>query len=253
MLFRSIVTTGSGYVQLINAGDGNNIITLGASTTNGTGFVRTGNGNDLVRLNVMNPAFGVILQGGGGINTADFSQFTAGVTVSLNRFDYQSVGDLTGADNPALGYFSIVQYQNLSGTGLADTLEGGTASNQLSGGFGADTLRGLAGNDTLIGGGGNDSLNGGLNADVLRGGAGNDSLTGGTGADLFEFNPGEGADRIADFVKGADLIDFIGTAQLSDITFAAVATGVRMTVGTTSVIAEGQTLVLMQDAANFLF
>ena len=230
-----IVTTGSGYVQLINAGDGNNIITLGASTTNGTGFVRTGNGDDLVRLNVMNPNYGVVLQGGGGINTADFSQFGVSITVSLNRFDYQSIGDLTGADIPAIGYFSFVQFQNLSGSAQADTLEGGTGNNTLKGALGNDLLSGLDGDDLLIGG------------------RGNDRLTGGLGIDTFEFSPGGGRDRVTDFAPGADLIHFTNSLTIADITFARQGTGVLLTVGTAQVLVDNVTVAQMNDPANFLF
>jgi len=120
-------------------------------------------------------------------------------------------------------------------------------------GAGADTIIGGSGADTLIGGAAGDTLDGGIGNDLLRGGAGDDSLTGGGGADLFEFAAGEGTDRIADFTLGLDQIDFIAATQISDITFAAVAGGVRMTVGTTSVIAEGLTLAQMQDPANFHF
>lgn len=226
------VTTGTNYVQLINTGDGNNVVTLG---TGGAGFIRTGNGDDLVKLNTLNPAFGVVLQGGGGINTADFSQFASGVLVSLNRFDYQSVGDLTGADNPALGYFSFVQYQNLAGTAFADTLEGGTNNNTLTGALGNDVLRGLDGDDLLIGG------------------RGLDTLTGGLGIDTFEFSSGGGKDRVTDFTLGTDLIHFTNSLVIGDITFAKQGTGVLLTVGTAQVLVDNVTLAQMNDPLNFLF
>ena len=177
----------------------------------------------------------MVLQGGGGINTADFSQFLSGVTVSLNRFDYQSVGDLSGADNPALGYFSFVQYQNLNGTGLADTLEGGTNDNTLSGGLGNDVLRGLDGDDVLIGG------------------KGNDSLTGGLGIDTFEFGLGGGKDRASDFTLGSDLIHFSNSLTIADIAFAKQGTGVLLTVGNAQVLVDNVTVAQMNDPANFLF
>lgn len=53
----------------------------------------------------------------------------------------------------------------ITGTGGADSLNGGSA---------ADEISGLGGNDTLNGGGGNDTLIGGAGSDSLEGGAGND-------------------------------------------------------------------------------
>lgn len=228
------VTTGNGYVQLINAGDGNNIITLG---TGGAGFIRTGDGDDLFRLNTLNPVYGVVLQGGGGsgTNTADFSQIGVAITVSFNRYDYQSIGDLTGADDPSIGYFSFVQFQNMLGTGLGDRLEGNESGNRLSGGLGNDTLSGLAGSDVMIGG------------------RGNDSLTGGADADTFEFSAGGGRDRVSGFVAGVDAIDFTNAVSMASITFASFGTGVLLTVGTTEVVVENTTVAVMNDAGNFIF
>lgn len=192
-------------------------------------------------------------------------------TVSLNCFDCQSIGDLTGTDSPVLGYFSFVQFQNLSGSAQADKLEGGTGNNPLSGALGNDLLSGLDGDDllngadgadtltggakvdTLLGGTGVDQLTDGLGGEVLRGQAGGDRLTGGTGADRFEFNPNEEADRITEFACASDLIDFAGTQMPGDISFATVGRVERPTVGTTSVLVDNVTIVQTQDPANSQF
>lgn len=94
----------------------------------------------------------------------------------------------------------------LNGTGnnLANTLTGNSAANILSGGGGNDVLNGGAGNDQLSGGDGND---------ILTGGAGSDQLSGGAGADRFRYTAvSEGGDRINDFVRGTDRIQFISSA-----------------------------------------
>ena len=192
-------------------------------------------------------------------------------TVSFNCVDYQSIGDLVSSDSPVLGYFSFVQFQNLSGSAKADKLEGGTGNNALSGALGndllsgldgddllngadgADTLTGGAGEDTLLGGTGVNQLTGGLGGDVLLGQAGGNRLTDGTGADRFEFNPNEEADRITDFACGSDLIDFAVTLMPGDISFATVGRVVRPKVGTTSVLVDKVTIAQMQDSANFPF
>jgi Ca2+-binding RTX toxin-like protein len=130
-----------------------------------------------------------VLNGGAGIDTADYSNkivcgtlvlgATAGVTVNLN-LGVQNTGG-AGIDNLVLGTI-----ENLTGTNFNDTLIGNAAANVLSG---------LAGNDNLAGLGGTDTLNGGFNVgfgrDTLTGGAGRDLLTGFGGAlafDTFDYN-----------------------------------------------------------------
>ena len=78
-------------------------------------------------------------------------------------------------------------------------------------------------------------------------------MTGGDGADQFEFAAKGGRDHVTDFGLGVDHLHFAGTHRLADITFAAQAGGVLLTVGTTSVVMDGMTLALMHDAANFVF
>eukprot|EP01034_Spumella_vulgaris_P028111 gene28111-34916_t len=156
-----------------------------------------------------------------GSNTVSFEASTsAGVSASL----MSSPGiTLTGwAVNKT--YTNI---QNLTGTTLADVLEGDAKNNVLSGGAGDDVFKGTLGLDTLIGGAGNDTadfssvttalnmslangtvtgtdistslqsiewLVGGSAADTLIGGAGNDILTGAGGADSYV--GGDGADFV---------------------------------------------------------
>ena len=96
-----------------------------------------------------------------------------------------------------------------------DSMMGGTANDLLNGGEGDDSLWGENQNDRLYGEQGRDYLHGGDGDDVLAGGAGRDFMRGGAGADRFVFffanESGLGvaeADRIADFTRGTDLIDF---------------------------------------------
>ena len=120
--------------------------------------------------------------------------------------------------------------RKLLGTGLNDSLSGGTEDDLICGLDGNDVLVGNDGNDTLSGGAGNDRLSGrngndsllagagddhvdgganddrlfgeagadtligGLGDDVLRGGTGNDSLDGGRNDDSLAGN--EGADTL---------------------------------------------------------
>lgn len=76
---------------------------------------------------------------------------------------------------------------------------GNARGNALTGNSGDNRLYGNGGSDTLAGGLGGDRLFGGAGGDVLAGGQGDDLLRGGGGADRFDFGPGQGLDRVADF------------------------------------------------------
>jgi Ca2+-binding RTX toxin-like protein len=88
----------------------------------------------------------------------------------------------------------------ITGTNLADILDGTT---------GDDTLNGLAGNDRLNGLAGDDYLNGGLGADTMVGGAGNDTYAVDNTGDLVVEGPGAGTDTVdttlASYTLGANV------------------------------------------------
>lgn len=99
-----------------------------------------------------------VLDGGVGIDTADYSNAGAGVRVDLRVTAAQ---DTLGA-----GPDQLAGLENLTGSAFNDTLFGDAGANVLTGGAGADVLLGLGGDDTLIGGAGA--------ANQLQGGLGND-------------------------------------------------------------------------------
>lgn len=203
------VITGTGYVTAIHTGNGDDHVDIG---TGAAAFVRTGDGDDYVIVSEINPAFGIVLQGGSGIDTLDFSRFSTGVVFSLDLGGaFQNPGAPGGDINtPASGYFSESQFENLVGTTHDDALTGDGNANRLEGGGGKDTLVGLDGNDRLLGGKKNDKLVGGDGNDTLAGGRGNDFLVGGNGADVFEFGANGGRDKVKDFDQGTDILRLDG-------------------------------------------
>jgi Ca2+-binding RTX toxin-like protein len=97
----------------------------------------------------------------------------------------------------------------LDGMAGADLLEGGDGGDFLNGGLGDDTLGGEAGDDSLAGGYGDDSLHGGAGDDVLRTwGDGDDTLVGGAGADQFLLSLDSEIERPSVRVRGGDGNDF---------------------------------------------
>ena len=121
-----------------------------------------------------------VIDGGAGNDTASFASAAGGVHVNLSKTKGQQTGE---------GRDTLINIENLDGSGFADQLTGNSGNNVLSGNNGAD---------------------------VLIGGAGADDLWGGAGADRFDFNAlAESTlaarDTIHDFshIEG-DLIDLSG-------------------------------------------
>jgi Ca2+-binding RTX toxin-like protein len=133
-----------------------------------------GNGNDKL---AGGPADDVLrgeagadtLTGGGGRDTADYSDRTAPLNVSLDG----AAGDGEAGENDNVG----ADVEAVNGGSGDDTLTGGDADNALNGGAGNDTLYGSGGSDQLDGGAGDDLLDGGIGADTLIGGDGGDRAT----------------------------------------------------------------------------
>jgi len=91
----------------------------------------------------------------------------------------------------------------INGLGGNDTIRGGLGNDTINGGAGVDFLYGGDGNDTLFGGidsdfmygeAGNDTMRGEIGADIMFGGYGNDTLYGGVEADII--NGGAGDDTL---------------------------------------------------------
>lgn len=114
-----------------------------------------------------------VLIGGAGADTASFVGAGAGVTVKLKD------GTATGA-----GQDSLSGFENVAGSGTADTIHGNGGPNRLEGGAGGDQIFGRGGPDTISGEKGPDLLYGQKGDDALNGGTGRDQLDGGKGDDV---------------------------------------------------------------------
>ncbi|MGO4841892.1 calcium-binding protein, partial [Rhizobiaceae sp. 2RAB30] len=87
------------------------------------------------------------LVGGAGIDTIVYQSSAAAVTINL------ATGAASGGD--ALGD-TLIDIENVEGTVFNDVLTGSAVANRLDGVNGDDILAGLGGADALIGGGGID-------------------------------------------------------------------------------------------------
>ncbi len=219
------VVDNAGDVVTENANEGTDTVqasvtyTLAANVENltltGTGTIN-GTGNTLNNVIIGNSGNNILaglagadtLDGGAGTDTASYAASSSGVTVSL------AAGTASGGDAEG---DTLINIENLTGSGLNDTLEGDGANNVLNGGAGTDTVSyehagaavavslattaaqntGGAGTDTLsgfenlMGSAFDDALTGSTAANVLMGLAGNDTLNGGAGADTMMGGAGQ--------------------------------------------------------------
>ncbi len=224
----------SGGIQC-DGGAGNNSL-IGPSTSNTWTITATNAGNinsNVAFTNfqnltgssgsdafVFNNTFGVTgaVNGGGGSNTLDYSQYTTGVTVNLTSHTSTKtgsaanianviggsgddsftagVGNETFTGNGGSNTYNFVANTSLgsdtindssgkgsisfAGTNSAVTLNLGSTAQQTVNANLKLTLSSASGILNLTGGNGNDVLTGNGLLNILRGGAGNDTLTGGS-------------------------------------------------------------------------
>ena len=234
-----MITTDTGWVELISTRDGNDVVELG---TGGAGTIRLGGGDDVIKISDIDPNNGVAILGQGGSDTIDFSAYSLGITFTLDSSGiWQKPGAPGGdLDLPGGAFFQETGVDNITGTSLDDWIEGDRGDNVLSGGAGKDEIRGLGGADeidggisgdrlfgqggadTISGGGGNDKIIGGGGGDRIEGGTGKDKMTGNSGADTFVFGANSGADTITDYDDGVDSFEIadhaggFGTLVIND-------------------------------------
>jgi Ca2+-binding RTX toxin-like protein len=200
---------GNTFNNVIASGGGNDFIvaSLGSDVIDG------GLGTDTVSYSNLTGsislgAFGVVTKSPGvtdqlnGVETiiaTGSNQDTINLSLATGPAAISTTVNLAGALNNVLVNLSggapainltALQFENVVGSGVADTITGNNLANNLSGN---------GGNDIIAGGSGNDTIAGGL---------GNDTLTGNADNDLFVFgNIGAGnRDTITDFSAVQDTI-----------------------------------------------
>ncbi len=178
---------GEGGDDILIGGSGNDYLVGGE----GADDIYGGIGNDLI----IGELDGNWVDGGDGIDEIRYTGFEHGVAVLLD------FGGAFHIDNP-LRQESLVNVENVTGTGHADALIGDHAA-------GGNRLSGAGGDDTIEGNGG---------ADVIIGGMGADELHGGADSDTFVFNLYHSPSRYSTFdtIKDFDLDDDVLHFQVYD-------------------------------------
>jgi hypothetical protein len=134
-----ITTPASNATQTINL----------ATITSLTAAIHSGTGNDTFALKGSLPGIALTLDGGGGVNTLDYSAYVGDVVANL------LLGTATGVTG------GVSKIQNVTGSIGNNLLVGDASANVLIGGTGRNILIGEGGVDRLIGGGGDNLLIGG--------------------------------------------------------------------------------------------
>ncbi|MDB5328396.1 MAG: hypothetical protein JWM57_3965 [Phycisphaerales bacterium] len=145
------------------------------------------------------------LKGNSGTDTADFSNRTYAVTVTLD--DNANDGGAGGHDN----VYSDVE--NVKGGSAGDTIYGSSKNNKLEGNGGNDSIYGNGGNDSIYGGSGKDYLAGNTGNDVLYGGNDNDILDASDGVAGNDTVYGEGGTDDAYYDKTTTKKDTVYTSE----------------------------------------
>jgi Ca2+-binding RTX toxin-like protein len=185
---------GEGGDDTLQASGGNDLLDGGP----GADYASGGSGNDTLVQGAAADG-GDELNGGTGIDTVDYSQRTAPVTISIGATSSSGGGPDDGEAGEGDEVASDIE--KATGGSGDDVLTGTDEPNTLTGGGGRDVLIGNAGGDTLVGGDGGDHLVGGAGPDKMWGDGGADTLEGESGADTLH---GGAATDVLDGGAGAD-------------------------------------------------
>jgi Ca2+-binding RTX toxin-like protein len=181
--------TSTNHNDRLTGSVGDNIILGGAGNDTINGFW----GNDTIDGGLGNDN----LDGHDDNDTVSYASFTGAVTVSLDNDQPQNTGS-AGTD-------TLINFENLTGSGSNDRLTGSGQDNVITGGAGNDTIIGGAGNDTLIGAAGVDSIDGGMGNDTViwRIGNGNDTVSLGIGRNTLDLEGWAGGSVTSGAFSGA--------------------------------------------------
>ena len=197
--------------DVLSGGNGEDTLTVSA----GSDTVNGGADNDRIVVN-SNPLGGdrIIVDGGSGYDTLDFSTFVGPITVMMTDTATGS-GSVTDALGNTVIFTNIehlIQSSTVASTNFGSVNDGERSSETIIGTDGSNTLHGLNGNDWLDGGLGNDYVLGEGGQDTLTGGAGDDVLNGGSdNRNLYDWANYRNATGAVTIVMGSD--GQVGTAS----------------------------------------
>jgi hypothetical protein len=152
----------------------NHAVLNGSCTISGIGGLAGGTAADRFVF-IPGGSIGSTINGVGGGDTLDYTNYNGNVTVNLGAFGGGTYGSATGVGSSVSNIEIVLGTHQLASAGhpYVNVLTGSIYGNVLVGGLGNDTLtayKGGTGRNVLIGGGGSDTINGGPNGDLIIGG-----------------------------------------------------------------------------------
>ncbi|MBY5647642.1 metal-binding protein [Rhizobium leguminosarum] len=207
----------------IDAGNGDDVITIDSFAAFTSGTIDGGDGIDALRAWSLH---GLTLNNVENLETAAFQ-------VSGSSAQFESFDRIVRSTDPFFSYDPSLVVTDSAHLDLSDELgDLGTLVRGFSGidvktGDGNDEFAGSDVNDIFDGSGGSDLINGNDGDDKLTGGAGNDTINGGAGIDTAAF-AGNFADYTFAVDNGSRVVTSVleGTDRLTDVEFARFADGI---------------------------
>ncbi|PDT13957.1 metal-binding protein [Rhizobium sp. J15] len=207
----------------IDAGKGDDIITIDSIAAFTSGTIDGGDGVDALRARSLH---GLTLENVENLETAEFQ-------ISGSSAEFESFERIVRSTDPFFSFDPSLVVTDSAHLDLSDELQDlGTLVRGFSGvdvktGDGNDEFAGSDVNDIFDGSGGSDLINGNGGDDRLTGGAGNDTINGGAGIDTAVF-AGNFVDYSFAVDNGSRVVTSAleGTDRLTDVEFARFADGV---------------------------
>ncbi|QKK29603.1 metal-binding protein [Rhizobium indicum] len=234
--------------DIIRGGAGNDTISDGElfGLASEVVDIDAGDGNDAITLETFAPMNSGTIDGGAGIDTLQISSLqgltiknveileTAGWSVAGSSAQLESFDKIVWSTDPFGDFRASVALTDSAHLDLSDELgdlgsfiDGHAFGIDVKTGSGDDEFTGTDGNDIFDGSGGNDILNGNAGNDKLTGSAGDDTINGGDGIDTAIFS-GNFANYSFALNNGDHILTSAGegTDTLADVELARFADGV---------------------------
>ncbi|MBY5365324.1 metal-binding protein [Rhizobium leguminosarum] len=232
--------------DIIRGGAGNDTISDGElfGLASEVVDIDAGDGNDAITLETFAPMNSGTIDGGAGIDTLQISSLqgltiknveileTAGWSVAGSSAQLESFDKIVWSTDPFGDFRASVALTDSAHLDLSDELgdlgsfiDGHVSGIDVKTGSGDDEFTGTDGNDIFDGNGGNDILNGNAGNDKLTGGAGDDTINGGDGIDTaifsgnfvnYSFTLNNGDHILTSAAEGTDTLTDVELARFAD-------------------------------------
>lgn len=195
---------GDANANKLSGGEGNDTL----EGRDGRDWLEGGAGNDWL----IGSTDDYMIDGGDNTDTADFSNNSNGLIITLNDSANGSLGNIGGSSATTI----IKNVENVAGTQYKDSISGDTADNLLIGGYDHSATAVTANDDTITGGSGADTIVGDMmidtvlatplyaGNDVLGGGNDNDTIYGDAAPILSNTEVEVAADQSVEYIRNTD-------------------------------------------------